>query len=382
MTSHSPAPEPDDQVEIDARELSGIFAVPQWLRGAGQASWLLVGLTLLLVGIIWLLALTNVIVLPLIAAGIIAAVSSPLVAWMHRHGLPRGLAAALMMLAIILGAIGMTLVVVGGIIGQASSAGSNLSGAQDKITGWVEDLGVGHGTAEAAKHQVSSATTDSVTALLHGVAGGLSALSSVVFFLAMTALSLFFLLKDGPTIRAWTEKHMGVPRDIARTITQRVLGSLRGYFLGTTIVAAFNAAVVAIGAWVLGVPLVGTIAAVTFVAAYIPYIGAWSAGAFAVLIALGGAGTEAATGMIVLQLLANSVLQQFVQPFAMGSALGLHPLAVLVVTIAGGALFGTVGLILAAPLTSAVVRISGDLAKARAEAEQMAGGQDPQAAPA
>jgi putative heme transporter len=382
MTSHSPAPEPDDQVEIDARELSGIFAVPQWLRGAGQASWLLVGLTLLLVGIIWLLALTNVIVLPLIAAGIVAAVASPLVAWMHGHGLPRGIAAALMMLAIILGAIGMTLVVVGGIIGQAASAGSNLSSAQDKITGWVEDLGVSHGTAEAAKHQVSTATTDSVTALLHGVAGGLSALSSIVFFLAMTALSLFFLLKDGPTIRAWSEKHMGVPRDIARTITQRVLGSLRGYFLGTTIVAAFNAAVVAIGAWVLGVPLVGTIAAVTFVAAYIPYIGAWSAGAFAVLIALGGAGTEAATGMIVLQLLANSVLQQFVQPFAMGSALGLHPLAVLVVTIAGGALFGTVGLILAAPLTSAVVRISGDLAEARAKAEQMAGGQDPQAAPA
>jgi putative heme transporter len=382
MTSHSPAPEPDDQVEIDARELSRIFAVPQWLRGAGQASWLLVGLTLLLVGIIWLLALTNVIVLPLIAAGIVAAVASPLVAWMHGHGLPRGIAAALMMLAIILGAIGMTLVVVGGIIGQASSAGSNLSSAQDKITGWVEDLGVSHGTAEAAKHQVSSATTDSVTALLHGVAGGLSALSSIVFFLAMTALSLFFLLKDGPTIRAWTEKHMGVPRDIARTITQRVLGSLRGYFLGTTIVAAFNAAVVAIGAWVLGVPLIGTIAAVTFVAAYIPYIGAWSAGAFAVLIALGGAGTEAATGMIVLQLLANSVLQQFVQPFAMGTALGLHPLAVLVVTIAGGALFGTVGLILAAPMTSAVVRISGDLAQARAEGEQMAGGQDPQAAPA
>jgi predicted PurR-regulated permease PerM len=177
-------------------------------------------------------------------------------------------------------------------------------------------------------------------------------------------------------------KHMGVPRDIAHTITQRVLGSLRGYFLGTTIVAAFNAGVVAIGAWVLGVPLVGTIAAVTFVGAYIPYIGAWSAGAFAVLIALGGAGTEAATGMIVLQLFANSVLQQFVQPFAMGTALGLHPLAVLVVTIAGGALFGTVGLILAAPLTSAVVRISGDLAQARAKAEQTAGGQDPQAAPA
>ena len=126
-------------------------------------------------------------------------------------------------------------------------------------------------------------------------------------------------------------------------------------------------AVVALGAWVLGVPLVGTIAGVTFLGGYVPYIGAWAAGAFAVLIALGGAGTEAAAGMIALQLLANSVLQQFVQPLAMGAALGIHPLAVLIVTIAGGALFGAVGLILAAPLTSAVVRISGDLSQTRTE---------------
>ena len=59
-------------------------------------------------------------------------------------------------------------------------------------------------------------------------------------------------------------------------------------------------------------PLVGTIVAVTFLGAYIPYIGAWAAGAFAVLIALGGAGTDAAAGMIFVQLVANSVLQQLV----------------------------------------------------------------------
>ena len=73
--------------------------------------------------------------------------------------------------------------------------------------------------------------------------------------------------------------------------------------------------------------------------------------------------------MIVVQLLANSVLQQMVQPFAMGAALGIHPLAVLILTIAGGALFGAVGLILAAPVAAAAVRISTDLARARAKDE-------------
>ena len=47
-------------------------------------------------------------------------------------------------------------------------------------------------------------------------------------------------------------------------------------------------AVVGAGAWILGVPLAGTIAVVTFVGAYVPYLGAWSAGAFSVLLALGG----------------------------------------------------------------------------------------------
>jgi predicted PurR-regulated permease PerM len=201
--------------------------------------------------------------------------------------------------------------------------------------------------------------------LLTGLGEGLKALSGLAFFLALTALSLFFLLMDGPKIRSWAEGHLGVPRDVAHMVSGRTLGALRGYFLGVTIVAAFNAVVVTAGALILDVPLAGTIAAVTFIGAYIPYLGAWSAGAFTVLLALGGAGPEAAGGMVVVQVLANGVLQQAVQPFAMGAALGIHPLAVLIVTIAGGALFGAVGLILAAPLTSAIVRISADLSRAR-----------------
>ena len=55
------------------------------------------------------------------------------------------------------------------------------------------------------------------------------------------------------------------------------------------------------------------------------------------MLALGGAGTDAAIAMAVLQLLGNGILQQMVQPFAYGAALDLHPLAVLIVTIGGGA---------------------------------------------
>jgi predicted PurR-regulated permease PerM len=357
----------DDYIEIDAAELTGVFATPRWLRDVGLTSWLLVGVALLLVGAVWLLSLTHTIVLPVIAAGVIAAVAAPLIAWLQRHRVPRPAGAILLLVALVVLAALVVFMVLAGITSEVDDISGQLDAAKNKIEGWLKDLGVDPDKAKSAQQDASSATSQTVTALLSGLGTGLKELSSLVFFLAMTLLSLIFLLADGPKIRAWGERHMGVPAPIARTISTRTLQSLRGYFLGVTIVAGFNAVVVGLGALVLGVPLPGTIAVVTLLAAYVPYLGAWTAGAFSVLVALGGAGTDAAIGMIVVQLLANSVLQQLVQPIAMGAALGIHPLAVLIVTIAGGALFGAVGLILAAPVTSAITRISADLSRARAE---------------
>jgi predicted PurR-regulated permease PerM len=358
----------DEPAEADSAELRGTFGAPGWLRDVGRTSWLLVGVVLLAAGVVAVLALTQTIVMPLIAAGIVAAVASPLIAWLHGHGLPRGVGAALVLLALVAVSLLMLFAIVGGITSQTDDLKGHLSDAKNTVTGWASDLGVDKATAESAKSDVSSSTTSTIDTLLHGVATGVKSLSGIVFFLALTALSLFFLLKDGPQIRGWAERRMGVPLPIAQTVTGRTLGALRAYFFGVTIVAVFNAVVVGVGALLLGVPLAGTIAMVTFVGAYIPYVGAWSAGAFSVLVALGGAGTDAAIGMAVIQLLANGILQQLIQPIAYGAALGIHPLAVLVVTIGGGALFGAAGLILAAPITSAIVRISADLSGDRAAA--------------
>jgi predicted PurR-regulated permease PerM len=78
--------------------------------------------------------------------------------------------------------------------------------------------------------------------------------------------------------------------------------------------------------------------------------------------------------MLVVVILANGLLQNIFQPFAMGSALDLNPLVVLVLTIGAGCVFGMLGLVLAAPLASAAVHITRDLARARASASLEAGG--------
>ncbi len=370
-----------DVVQVSVDELAHVFSAPRWLRDLGFASWLLVGVAALLFGMVWLLGATAVITQPVLIAFVVASVASPLVSWLGRHRVPRaGGAAIVLLLLVALGAL-VLLLVIGGIVSQSAEAGAHAGEAADKIQGWLEDAGVDSSGASSATESVKQDTPQVISTLIGGLVTGITEITSLALGLSFAVLSLFFLLKDGPSLRAGVEQHMGVPKPVARTITGNVIRSLRGYFAGVTIVAAFNAVVVGLGAWVLGVPLAGTIAVVAFVTAYVPYIGAFVTGAFAVVLALGSEGPTTAAIMLVIVLLGNGLLQNILQPIAFGATLGLNPLVVLVVTLGAGALFGMVGLVLAAPLTSAAVHISADLARAKAAAAQTAAAAEPEAAP-
>jgi putative heme transporter len=340
--------------------LSGAFRTPAWLRDAGKSAWLLVGVLALLGGLIWLLAETYTIVGPMLCAVIVAVVAMPVVSRLDRH-MPRALAAAVVLLSIVAIAVGVVVIVIAGITGQSAEITAQATAGADRLRSWLTSLGVDSSSASGATSTAKSAVSGALSTLVFGIVNGIRGLASVLFGLSFAALGTFFLLKDGPQMRGWLDRHVGVPRPVARTITSALIRSLRGYFRGVTLVAGFNGVVVGLAALILGVPLAGTIAVVTFVTAYIPYIGAVVAGAFAVLLALGSQGTGVAIAMLVIVILANGLLQNLVQPFAMGSALHLNPLVVLVVTIGAGCLFGMLGLVLAAPLVSAAVRIASDL---------------------
>jgi len=341
-----------------------VFAPPRWLRDLGLLAWIVVGLGVVLAGSIAMIDILSTIVLPVLTAGILAAVASPGVAKMQRHRIPRAAGAGIVLLAFVAAGILILLLVTSGIVANKAQIQDSASQALDTIEGWAKDAGAS-GTS-GPKKDVSSAVSASGGKLLSGVANGIQGLTSLAFFLSFTFFSLFFLLKDGPTIRRFIDGHLGIPRAVATIVTGNVLGSLRRYFLGLTIVAAFNGVVVGLGAYLLDVPLAGSIAVVTFVTAYIPFIGAFVSGAFAVILALSSQGTSTAIVMLIVVLLANGLLQNVVQPIAFGATLNLNPLAVLIVTISGGALFGMIGMVLAAPLTSAAVHITADIARARA----------------
>jgi predicted PurR-regulated permease PerM len=341
-------------------ERDTVFSTPTWLRDLGFASWLLVGFVLIIFGVIWLLAQTSTIVMPVILAGVLGAVATPIVDKLQHRKVPRPAGAALVLVGLIAIAGLVVFLVVHGITANSGDVSTQASKALDKIESSLKDAGVN--TANA-KEDVKKAVPQIGHTLVHGLAAGVSGLGSLVFFLSFAMLSTFFVLKDAPVMSRFVTRHMGLPVPVAVVVTREIANGLRNYFTGVTIVAAFNGVVVGLGALVLGVPLAGTIAVVTFVTAYVPYIGAWVAGIFAFVLALGSQGATDAAILALVIFLANGLLQNILQPFVFGATLSLNPLAVLVVTIGAGALFGMVGLTLAAPLTSAAVHISDALRK-------------------
>src|SRR3954471_3293559 len=145
-TTQAPPDGAATRTDIRPEDLRHVFAVPQWLRDLGLTSWLLTGVTLLLVGAVFLLSLTDAITMPVITAGIIAAVLSPVVRFLQRHRWPRSAAAAVLLLLVIAVAVGMGLLILAGITSQASALRGDLQAAADSLRRGLEDAGVSAGT--------------------------------------------------------------------------------------------------------------------------------------------------------------------------------------------------------------------------------------------
>ena len=363
----APAAQQTEVYEIEPGALDEMFTAPRWLRDLGLASWLIVGFVLLVAGVVALLAITSTIVVPLILGGVLAAVGGPLVRRLQGLGMPRGIAAALVLLLLVALAVGVVLMVLGGLASQSEGIKHGMDAALDQVESWLGSLGIEQG---AVKSELRSAIPAAGDALVDGVVGAIDVLKSVALLFTFTVFSTFFFLKDGPSIRAWAERNMGVPPSIARIVAGDTLRSVRAYFLGVTIVGIYNAVAIGLAALALGVPLPGTIAVVTLIAGYVPFLGAWVAGIFAFALALADSGTSTALTIAAIIFLVNGPLQQIVQPLAMGATLRLNPLVVLASTIAGGALFGMVGLVLSAPLTSAAVNIHAHVREAQGTGDE------------
>lgn len=355
------APSRSEAVE-SARQTIVTVQVPSWLEALGRGSWMVLGMVALAAVTVLLLGVISSLLIPLVVAAIIAAVIVPLVEQLVRWHLSRWLSAALVLLLGLAIVIAVVVVVLVGIIDQADEITAQAAAAAKQA----------HSAAPALpdSERLGTVVGATIRLLLGGVLTG--ALGSAVGLLVGAVMGVFillFLLTDWTGIVRWTGRHVGLPQPLGDRMVDSAIHAFRAYARGLTLIGVANSVVIGLGMLLFNVPLAGTIALVTFFGSYVPYIGAFATGTFAVVIAYGSGGLSLALITLAIVLLAQNTLQNLLEPKAFGSQLRLHPLVVLIVVSAGTLLFGVFGAILAAPLTSVAVQTAEDLRKAGAFGE-------------
>ena len=119
-------------------------------------------------------------------------------------------------------------------------------------------------------------------------------------------------------------------------------------------VATIDAVGIGLGAFLLGVPLAIPIAVLVFLGAFVPFVGAIVTGAIAVVIALVYNGLWFGVAMLAVVLLVQQVESHVLQPLLMGSAVKVHPVAVVLVVAGGSMVGGIAGALFAVPVAAFV----------------------------
>ncbi|MFP5283605.1 MAG: AI-2E family transporter, partial [Actinomycetes bacterium] len=169
--------------------------------------------------------------------------------------------------------------------------------------------------------------------------------------LAITIFALYYFLYDGRGIFRYLLVFF--PRRVRERVDQAAWKgwrSLSSYVRATILVALADAIGVLIVALVLQVPLAPALAALVFLGAFIPLVGAFVSGFVAVGVALVALGWIQALIMLAGIILVMQLEGHVLQPFLLGRAVKLHPLAVLLAIAVGVLVAGIVGALLAVPL--------------------------------
>jgi predicted PurR-regulated permease PerM len=335
-----------------------VQGVPDWLRRVGVQSWLFIGVVLAAIVVFSLIGVLNQIVSSLVVSLLLAILSRPLVDWLERHKISRNLGSILTIILILLGLIGLVVIMARGVTQQGSEIAAQIQVGWIGLQDWLSEYNIQLPSMDAVMKTLQGSLKIIFEGVFGFVGSTVSTIFEVVVGLYFTIFILFFLLRDIYQIEAWIARQINHEQEVGASIVQDAGRTVRVYFRGTALTALITSLVVAIPLIVLKVPLVGSILILYFVTSFIPYIGAWIAGAFAVLIALGSGGIVTAWIILTAVIISNGAIQSAVSSWALGSMLKLHPLLIFLVTIIAGMVGGVLLMILAVPLTALLIQIA------------------------
>ncbi|MEU9439467.1 AI-2E family transporter [Streptomyces sp. NPDC048304] len=346
-------------------------AVPWGVRVAAEAGWRL----LVLAGTVWVLmriiSAVQLVVFAFVIALLVTALLQPTVARLTRRGVPRGPATALTAISgfVVIGLMGWF--VTWQVMENIDTLSNQIQSGIDDLRDWllkspfhVTDKQINQ-IAKNLREAIGANTDQITSAGLEGVQVIIEALTSIllVFF------STLFLLYDGRRIWEWFLKLVpAAARPGVAGAGPRAWSTLTAYVRGTVLVALIDATFIGIGIYFLDVPMAVPLAVFIFLFSFIPLVGAVASGALAVMVALVTQGVFTAVMTLIVVLAVQQIEGHVLQPFILGRAVRVHPLAVVLTVAAGGMVAGIGGAVVAVPLVAVTNTVVGYLRRYAQEA--------------
>lgn len=332
-------------------------AVPAGLRITAAYAWRLLLIAAAVAGIIWLVIELKLLVIPLMVGILITALLWPAMHWMLRHRFPRWLAVTIS----IIGTLAIVSLLLWLVIWQVRA---QLPDVQQRSSEAVEQFrqflltGPLHLSETQIQNYIDQGlqiVNEQTQALLNGALAVGTTAAHVVTGAVLSLFILICLLADGRGIWRWTLRLFPrAARPAADAAASNGFATIVNYARTQLLVAAIDAVGIGVGAALLGVPLAIPVAVLVFLGSFVPIVGAVVTGAIAVLLALVYNGPWIALAMLAVVLGVQQLEGHILQPILMGSAVKVHPLAVVLVVAGGSMVGGIPGALFAVPLAAFV----------------------------
>ncbi|MFM9920223.1 AI-2E family transporter [Lacisediminihabitans sp. H27-G8] len=334
--------------------------LPAGIRIAGSWSWRLLAIAAVIALFIYLVITLREIVVPFMIAILLAALLVPLVTFLVRHRWPKWLAIALAEIGLIAVVAGLVVLVVLQVRSGFPDLQKQSVQAYDDFKQYLlaSPLHLTNSDINRYLGQAGTALQKDSQALVSGAVSFGTTAGHVLAGMLLTLFATLFMLIDGKGIWAW------VVRLFPRKARPAVDGSGRAGWVTLTnfvrvqiFVAFVDAVGIGLGAWIIGLffggfPLVIPITIAVFLGSFIPVVGALFSGVLAIFIALVYLNPFAALLMLAVVIAVQQIEGHVLQPFIMGTAVKVHPLAVVFAVAAGGFLAGIPGALFAVPVVA------------------------------
>jgi predicted PurR-regulated permease PerM len=326
-------------------------------RTLAIASWRFLLITAAVVVLGYVLGRLWSILLPIVLGLLMATVLWPATRFLRNHRWPPALAASTVLVAALALLAGIIAAIAPSVADQVTELADAATAALQDVQEWLQGPPLNLGEDQIG--EAVDSVINSIQGNAQNIAGyaltGASAVGNSLINLVLALVLVFFFLKDGPRWVPWLSAQTGpkAARHVA-ALSYKTWATLSEFIRQQALVGFIDAFFIGIGLWILGVPLVLPLAVLTFFGGFIPIIGAFVAGAFAVLIALVSNGFTTALIVLAIVILVQQIEGNVLQPIIQGRGFNLHAAVVILAVTAGSSLAGIIGAFLSVPVAAII----------------------------